>query len=72
MKKIFIIVFVVCIPVVRVMAQKFPMGIFDAQTEIGKAKKGSCNYNMQTQEYIITGSGTNIWATHDQFQFLYN
>ncbi|HRH51421.1 MAG TPA: biopolymer transporter TolR [Panacibacter sp.] len=71
MKKIIIILFVVCIPVMRVLAQKFPFGIFDAQTEVGNAKKGSCNYNMQTQEYIITGSGTNIWATHDEFQFLY-
>jgi hypothetical protein len=71
MKKIFIIVLVVCIPVIRVFAQKFPLGIFDAQTEVGNAKKGMSKYNAQTQEYTITGSGTNIWATHDEFQFLY-
>lgn len=71
MKKLFIIIAVVCIPVVHVWAQKFALGIFDAQTEIGNAKKGSCNYNAQTQEYTITGSGTNIWATHDEFHFVY-
>ena len=71
MKKIFIILFVVCIPVVRVIAQQFPLGIFDAQAEVGNAKKGMSKYNAQTQEYTITGSGTNIWATHDEFQFLY-
>ncbi|QEC68883.1 DUF5050 domain-containing protein [Panacibacter ginsenosidivorans] len=71
MKKIFIILLVVCIPAVRLMAQKSSLGIFDAQTEVGNAKKGMCKYDAQSQEYIITGSGTNIWATHDEFQFLY-
>lgn len=71
MKKAFIVLAIVCIPVVRVIAQKFPLGIFDAQTEVGNAKKGNCKYDLQTQEYTITGSGTNIWATHDEFHFLY-
>ena len=72
MKKIIIILLVVCIPVIKVIAQKFPTGIFDAQSEVGNvAKKGSCMYNMQTQEYTIAGSGTNIWANHDEFHFVY-
>lgn len=71
MKKTLLILVIVCIPVAHVIAQKFPLGIFDAQTEVGNAKNGSGNYNAQTQEYSITGSGTNIWATHDEFHFVY-
>jgi len=71
MKRTAIILCVVFIPGMQLMAQQFPLGIFDAQTEVGNAKKGSCNYNAQTQEYTITGSGTNIWATHDEFHFVY-
>ena len=58
-------------PAMHVMAQQFPLGIFDAQAEVGNAKKGMCKYNAQTQEYTITGSGTNIWSTHDEFHFVY-
>ncbi len=53
-------------------AQQYPLGIFDAQTEVGNvARKGNVSYNAKTQQYTIEGSGANIWATHDEFHFLY-
>ena len=56
-----------------VNAQTDRTGIFDTQTDIGNvAKKGSAVYNAQTQTYTIEGAGENIWATHDEFHFVYN
>ena len=62
----------VTISLTRVVAQQFSVGIFDAQTDVGNvARKGSCLYNQQKQDYTIKGAGTNIWATHDEFHFVY-
>ena len=47
-------------------------GVFENQSTIGNpALHGSVNYNDETQEYNIKGSGINMWAAADQFQFLY-
>lgn len=47
-------------------------GIFENQTNIGNPKNnGHINYNAKTQEYTISGSGINMWANSDQFQYLY-
>ncbi|RYY27018.1 MAG: biopolymer transporter TolR [Sphingobacteriaceae bacterium] len=51
-------------------AQK--IGIFDGQTDVGKnVKPGSATYIPQTQQYVISGAGTNIWADHDEFHFVW-
>ena len=72
MKKTIIIFLMVTISLTRVVAQQFSVGIFDAQTDVGNvARKGSCLYNQQKQDYTIKGAGTNIWATHDEFHFVY-
>jgi len=48
------------------------LGIFENQTNIGKPlQNGSVNYNSEDQEYLISGSGMNMWEGIDQFQFLY-
>jgi TolB protein len=48
------------------------LGIFDNSTDLGKVlHKGSVEYNPSTQRYVITGSGTNIWNTHDEFQYVW-
>jgi hypothetical protein len=53
-------------------AQQHPLGIFDAQTDIGNVlHKGSVVFNEKTQDYTVTGAGGNIWGRHDGFQFLY-
>ncbi|MFD2101342.1 TolB family protein [Flagellimonas iocasae] len=47
-------------------------GIFDHQINIGEpALKGNVQYNADSQEYTIEGSGFNMWADDDQFQYLY-
>ncbi|WP_198679999.1 TolB family protein [Aureibaculum luteum] len=47
-------------------------GIFENQTNVGNpVNKGSIDYNNDTQEYTITGSGVNVWGANDQFQYIY-
>ena len=55
-----------------VSAQDTPLGIFDGQSDVGVVKhKGTGTYNNKTQDYYLSGSGTNIWATHDEFHFVW-
>jgi TolB protein len=47
-------------------------GIFENQTNIGAPKnKGTIEYNPNSQDYTLTGSGINLWAKNDQFQYVY-
>ena len=55
----------------QAFAQK-SIGDFETNTDIGNVlHKGSSNYDASKQRYVISGSGTNIWGTHDEFQYLY-
>ena len=48
------------------------VGIFDAQTDVGKVlHPGSGTYNASSDEYLISGSGTNIWFSNDEFHFVW-
>ncbi len=48
-------------------------GIFQNETDVGDpALKGSSTYNASLQEYVIKGSGYNIWFNRDEFHYLYN
>lgn len=48
------------------------IGIFDGQADIGeKVKPGSGIYLPQNDQYIITGSGYNVWFDHDEFHYVY-
>jgi TolB protein len=54
-----------------VIAQK-PFGMFDVRMDVGRpALQGVASYDSKTQEYTLEGSGINMWAKHDQFQFLW-
>ncbi len=54
------------------MSNNKTFGIFENQTNIGNPEnKGTINYNSDNQNYTLTGSGINMWAENDQFQFLY-
>jgi TolB protein len=45
-------------------------GIFTNVSDVGNVKlKGSTNYYTPRQEYILTGSGLNMWAKADEFHF---
>jgi TolB protein len=48
------------------------VGIFDDHGDIGtNVKPGSATYIPQTNQYVISGAGYNIWADHDEFQFVW-
>src|ERR1700730_19302339 len=56
----------------KVNAQTNPAGIFDGKTDVGRVKTaGTCNYDDKLQTYTLSGSGTNIWGTHDEFHFVW-
>jgi WD40 repeat protein len=49
-----------------------PVGIFEGQTNIGNAARpGLATYIPQTQQYVITGSGYNVWYDRDEFHFVW-
>src|ERR1044071_6325193 len=55
-----------------IMAQMEPVGMFEHQQDIGDPKiKGSVIYNNDDQTYTVSAGGINMWATSDQFHFLW-
>jgi TolB protein len=52
--------------------QQNPVGIFEGHSDIGtNVKPGSAVYIPQTGQYVISGAGYNVWADHDEFQFVW-
>lgn len=52
--------------------QQSQFGIFDKQSDIGNVKNtGTASYDSINQRYALSGSGSNVWATHDEFHFLW-
>lgn len=48
------------------------VGIFDSQSDVGTVKHpGTGSFEAATQQYTLTGSGANIWGTHDEFHFVW-
>ena len=48
------------------------VGIFDSQTDIGRVRHpGSASYEPQRQQYLIAGSGQNMWNDRDDFHFVW-
>ena len=46
--------------------------MFDGNEDVGNpAKKGSATYNSETQEYMMSCGGKNMWGNDDQFRFLW-
>jgi TolB protein len=57
---------------ISVYAQQNPLGIFEGHTDIGtNVKPGSATYIPETGQYVISGAGYNVWADHDEFQFVW-
>ena len=64
-----LICLLLCAGFFTVKAQN-PVGIFDGQNDIGPVKHaGSGTYDNAAQRYTLTGSGINIWGTHDEFHY---
>jgi Tol biopolymer transport system component len=52
--------------------QQNPVGIFEGHSDIGTdVKPGSATYIPETGQYVVSGAGYNIWADHDEFQFVW-
>jgi TolB protein len=48
------------------------LGIFDGHGDVGtNVKPGSATFIPSTGQYIITGAGYNVWADHDEFQYVW-
>lgn len=51
---------------------KQPPGFFENSSDVGQVKiPGSVLYDVGAQEYHLTASGKNMWATEDEFRFVY-
>ena len=47
-------------------------GVFEKNTDVGDVEHpGHVSYNANTQEYTISGAGTNMWFGQDEFHYLY-
>lgn len=55
---------------VNTRSQDTGLGQFENHTDIGPVKHpGTLNYNPETGEYQVSGSGTNMWSTSDEFHY---
>jgi TolB protein len=73
MKKYYLLsaIFIACFSLCA-MAQQGPLGVFDGQADIGaKTKPGSGVYLPETEQYVLSGAGANIWNESDEFHFVY-
>src|SRR3984893_14007051 len=53
-------------------SQQPSLGIFESHSDVGQVKNpGSATYDAGRQEYIITGSGANMWLGADEFHFVW-
>ncbi|MCA0933739.1 biopolymer transporter TolR [Lutimonas saemankumensis] len=56
----------------KLNSQADPTGIFFSNTDIGAVKhQGNVSYLSDDQEYLIEGSGKNMWFDDDQFHYLW-
>ncbi|MBI2929117.1 MAG: TolB family protein [Verrucomicrobia bacterium] len=54
------------------LADAAPLGQFDDHTDVGAPKiAGSATYNAFSQEYSISAAGANMWASRDEFHFVW-
>ncbi len=57
---------------IQASTAQHPVGVFDDHTDIGHPKlAGAASYDEQTQTYLLTGAGSNIWFNRDEFHFVY-
>src|SRR5216117_4293065 len=56
--------------VLSVLGGQGPVGIFTAQSDVGRAT-GSASYDPRQQTYLVAGSGENMWDVRDDFHFVW-
>ncbi len=48
------------------------LGTFESQTDIGRTRRaGSASYDQRGQDYLVEGSGQNMWGDRDDFHFVW-
>lgn len=61
-----------CLLCASVSAQRGNVGVFANAGDVGGPKiKGATAFDPSNGEYRITGSGANMWAKEDQFQYVW-
>ncbi len=61
-----------CVLVYCAFAQSEGIGVFTNSGDVGEpSRKGSAEFDASTGRYRVTGSGANIWAQQDQFQYVW-
>jgi TolB protein len=62
----------ICLLTAAMFSQTESVGAFSSSGDVGApARKGSTEFNASNSQYRITGSGANMWAKQDQFQFVW-
>ena len=50
-----------------------PVGVFEQHADIGGVgEPGSAAFDKDSQEYLLSSSGTNMWGDHDEYQFVWS
>ncbi len=53
-------------------SQNQNIGIFEGHNDVGtNVKAGSATFIPATGQYVISGAGYNVWADHDEFQYVW-
>src|ERR1700730_6811341 len=61
-----------CLLAASAFAQTGKLGAFTNSGDVGgPSRKGSTEFDGSSGRYRITGSGANIWAKEDQFQYVW-
>ena len=48
------------------------VGMFEGHGDIGKnVKPGAATFIPETNQYVVSGAGENVWADHDEFHFVW-
>ena len=62
----------VCLPAASAFSQSGNLGAFTNSGDVGgPSSKGSTQFDAAKGEYRVTGSGANMWAKEDQFQYVW-
>lgn len=61
-----------CLLTVPALAQTGKLGAFTNSDDVGAPSlKGSAEFDAATRQYKITGAGSDIWGTADQFHYVW-
>src|ERR1044072_6811914 len=72
MNKRHILFLIAVATLLTVFSQQRSFGDFAEQSDIGSPiRTGRTTYDSDKQKYTIEGAGTNMWAGHDEFHFVW-